>query len=227
MPAKKDNKPNTSISAPPLADKQAVAAGSVPSQWPGGFGLYKYSAEAVKKVILPLVVIYVIYAVATILIDSLTRDTIGNQLSSIVGLILALPFAITYLAGVRGKSVTVSEAFSHPLELYLKLIANQIVVTFIVIASIIALIVPFFFIAPRLALAGYFQADNPEMDPIQAIKASWNQTNGHVGKVYGIVGVNILMALLCITIIGIPVAIYLLVMYSAAFAVLYRYITKR
>jgi hypothetical protein len=65
------------------------------------------------------------------------------------------------------------------------------------------------------------------MDILDSIRASWDKTNGHVGKVYGIVGVNILMALLVITIIGIPVAIYLLVAYSAAFAYLYRYIVRK
>lgn len=61
---------------------------------------------------------------------------------------------------------------------------------------------------------------------LDAYKASWAATRGHAMKVWGIAGVNCLMLLPVITIIGIPVSLYLLFMYSAANAVLYAYPLK-
>jgi hypothetical protein len=64
------------------------------------------------------------------------------------------------------------------------------------------------------------------MSPIEAIKASWDATEGHVGKVYGILGVNILILLPIITLIGVLATVYFGFMYYAATAVLYVFLTK-
>ena len=96
----------------------------------------------------------------------------------------------------------------------------------ILVASFIALIVPFFFIAPRLVNVGYFILDK-NMGVMDALKASWNTTDKNVGKVYGIVGAYIAYSLLFITIIGIPFAIYFIVMYSASTTVYYEYTSKQ
>ncbi len=96
----------------------------------------------------------------------------------------------------------------------------------VLVASFIALIIPFFIVAPRIALSPYFLIDK-NMGPIEALKASWAITQGHAGKVWGIIGANIAFALLILTLIGIPVAIYLLFMYSAALAVLYEFLNKQ
>jgi hypothetical protein len=62
------------------------------------------------------------------------------------------------------------------------------------------------------------------MSPIEAIKASWAATEHHISKVYGIIGVNILIALISITIIGILATIYFAVMYIAAVPILYSFL---
>ena len=64
------------------------------------------------------------------------------------------------------------------------------------------------------------------MDVMDALKASWNTTEGNVGKVYGIVGVYIVFSLLFITIIGIPFALYFFVMYAASTTVYYEYTSR-
>jgi hypothetical protein len=233
MADKNTDKSNQNSSAPNIASPvkdspEHVTAGDMPADWPGAFGIYKYSRAAVGKVIVTLIVIYLInFAVGILLSGFIKNSEARNGLANVIGLITVLPYALTYLAGVRGKTLDVGAAFNQPLQHYLKVIAVQIIVGLIALVSFLALIVPFFFVFPRVILATYFQADNPDMDILDSIRASWDKTNGHVGKVYGIVGVNILMALLVITIIGIPVAIYLLVAYSAAFAYLYRYIVRK
>jgi hypothetical protein len=62
---------------------------------------------------------------------------------------------------------------------------------------------------------------------MDAYKASWAETKGYAINIWGIIAVNILFALLIVTIIGIPFSIYFLIMYSAAFAVFYLYLTDK
>lgn len=96
----------------------------------------------------------------------------------------------------------------------------------IIVASAALFIIPVFFIAPRLVLAQYFIVDK-NMGPVESIRASWNATKGNVGKVYGIFGATLVMSLLMLTIIGIPFALYFLLMYSAAYPLLYVWAMRR
>ena len=59
-----------------------------------------------------------------------------------------------------------------------------------------------------------------DLGVVEAFKASWHQSKDHVAKVYGIIGAEIVMAILCFVIIG----IYFLLMYAAANAVLYYFV---
>lgn len=212
----------------PVAAQQPTE--NVPSSWPGAFQLYRYSAQAVKRNIWLLVEIWVVYFAFRILVSLVKPNVYATLVIAI--LMLALSFAVSVLttnlliAGVRGKSLSTSEAFSGPLPmLTLKMLGLNIIVGFTLMLSLIALVIPFFFVFPRLILANYFLVDK-NMGPLEAFNASWRATKGHTGKVWGIAGASFLMALLMLTIIGIPVAIYLLLMYSAAYAVLYEMIGK-
>lgn len=74
-------------------------------------------------------------------------------------------------------------------------------------------------------LAQYFLIEG-KLGIVDSLSASWNATKGNVGKVWGIFGVSLLFGLLFLTFIGIPFAIYFIVMYQAAFAVLYMYLKQ-
>ena len=65
----------------------------------------------------------------------------------------------------------------------------------------------------------YFLIDQ-NLGAVDAVKASWNNTKGHAGKVWGITLLSIGMAILIIVLIG----VYFLLMYSAAMALLYTYV---
>ena len=93
-------------------------------------------------------------------------------------------------------------------------------------ASILLFLIPAFFVIPRLLFAPYLVIDK-NMGGVDAVQASWNMSKGHIGKVYGIIGLTLAITLLSITIIGIPFAIYFTVMYSAAFAVLYNFVINK
>lgn len=203
----------------------------VPSSWPGAFHLFRYSAQAVKRNIWLLVEIWVVYYAFYFLANIIKLNLYATLLISLVIILLAVAVSVIttgiFIAGARGKHLTASEAFSGPLPmLTVKMIGLNIITSIALMVSLLALIIPFFFVYPRLALASYFLIDK-NMGPLEAFKASWRATKGNTGKIWGILGVNFLMGLLMITIIGIPFAIYFLIMYSGAYAVLYEMIGHR
>jgi hypothetical protein len=146
-----------------------------------------------------------------------------NILSLLITVGISATLSLMIIRSAAAKILKLSDAVEESMQYFASYILAYLLRNIILFASILLLIVPFFFVFPRLLLVEYYIFDQ-KMDPIDAIKASWNDSKGHVSKVYGIIGVSILMALLIFTIIGIPVALYLLVMYSAAPAVLYMHL---
>lgn len=199
-------------------------------RWPGAFGVFKPSLRTVAfnlaAFLLTVAVSFVIQFVFTS-IDSASDSSAIAIVVQIATLVISIFFAIatTYvlLDASESKKIDFKSALQRSKAPLLPYIGLSILTGIIVIASFVALIIPFFFIAPRLILAGYYMLDQKK-GVIDSLKTSWAETRGHVGKVYGIVGVNLLMCLLFLTIIGIPVAIFLLVAYSAATVLLYKYI---
>lgn len=212
--------------SPPTAAAPAAASPlpSVPDTWPGAFGAYKYSKQAVKPNVWPLVSLWLINLVISFVVE-LALKRIGEIIALIVGSLLTAAILLVLITGVRGRHMSIGEALSEALPLWLKMIGLLILVTVSIFVSTLLLIVPLFFVLPRLVLSYYFLVDK-RMGVIEAYKASWATTKGNAVKVWGIVGAWIAMALLMITIIGIPFAIYFLLMYSAVLAVLYEFLTK-
>lgn len=206
----------------PTAPKAAVSG--APSTWPGAFGAYKYSKAAVMTNIGTLIIIWLLVAI----IDGISQKALGNA-SGLVSLLIAglatAAYVLTFVAGVRGQKLSIGDAFSKALPLWLKMTGLLIIVGLSLALSFLLFVIPFFFVLPRLSLAHYFLADK-NMGIMDAYKASWDATKGSAGKVWGIIGATILMALLMITIIGIPFSIYFLIMYSGAYAVFYEFLNK-
>lgn len=204
----------------------------LPPEWPGAFKAYKFSKQAVKFNLSTFVVWFLIEIVVSGGISVLGRGDGGASsrgLFEIVSFLIAPLFSAILtkilITSVRRQSVSTGDAFSRGLPYWLNNVILSILVGVSLLVSFLLLIVPFFFVWPRLSLATYFLVDK-DLGPVEAYKASWNATKGYVGFIYGILGAQIAMGLLCLTIIGIPFAIYFLVMYSAAHAVLYEVIIK-
>jgi hypothetical protein len=163
------------------------------------------------------------------LVETVDEDTfvylVVSLLSFVISFFLSCAMSLMIIRSVRGEKLGFSDSFEQSLPYVAGYILVNLVRSFALFVSFILLVIPFFFVLPRLLLAEYYVLDK-KLDPIEALKASWNDTRGHAGKVWGIFGVMFLMVLLCVTIIGIPVAIYLLIMFSAAPAILYAYIQK-
>lgn len=221
----KSSNDDSGTSTPAAPAKAAVAAiPSVPDNWPGAFGVYKFSKKAVQFNLGTIALLWIIDVVVGGGFDIIIKRA-GGLVSLVFGSLVTAAMTLTLLASVRGKRMEIGEAFSQAMSFWLKMIGLTLLVVITVFVSILLLIIPFFFVLPRVTLAYYYLVDK-QMGVMDAYKASWHATKGHIGKVWGIIGVTILMALLMITIIGIPFSIYFLIMYSAAIAVLYEFINK-
>jgi hypothetical protein len=208
----------------PTAPKAEAAVSGAPSAWPGAFGAYKYSKAAVMTNIWTLVGLWLIAAIVQGGGEKALGQTGGLVGFLVAGLVTA-SYVLTYLAGVRGQKLSFGEAISKAVKYWLRMLGLLIVVSLSLVVSLLLFVIPFFFVLPRLSLAHYFLVDK-DMGIMEAYKASWNATKGNAGKVWGIIAATIVMALLMITIIGIPFSIYFLIMYSGAYAVLYEHLGK-
>ncbi len=209
--------------APAPAPAQPLAP--LPETWPGAFGIYKYSRDAVRLNFVPLLVLFLI----TYLVGGLAEfklGIIGSIISILISTYTGVSIVILYIAGVQRHRLGVMETISKSAPLFLKMLGLQLLISVTILASLLLLIIPFFFVLPRLVLAEYYLIGQ-NMGIVESYKASWAATKGNVGKVWGILGASLAMGLLFITIIGIPFAIYFLIMYSAAYAVLYGFLIKQ
>jgi len=222
--------------APPMSETQPVTEQSppatptaawlpLPTSWPGAFGIYKYSKQAVKLNVWVIIGWWFLISIVVSILGH-HHGPIGQLIGDIIGVLGTAIGVHLYISGMRKQKVGFGDAFKEGIKLWPKMVLLNFLVAWTVVLSLLALIVPFFFIAPRMALANYFLVDK-NMGVLEAYKASWHATKGNVSKVYGIVGANFAMALLVVTIIGIPFAIYFLIMYSAAFAVLYELVNTQ
>lgn len=204
--------------------------GTVTKEWPGAFGVYKYSKQAILTNWRPLLAVLLLTLLASIIV----RGAGGTDphkgmylLAQLISLIVAAyaSVATTFieLKSVKRENTSLNEAFAKAGHYFLPMLGAVLLMYVLLTASIMLLVVPFFFVLPRLVLMPYFLVDN-NLGPLQALKASWNDTRGYSAKVWGIIGVTCLFALISITIIGIPFTLYFIFMYSGAQPLLYRYI---
>jgi hypothetical protein len=214
----------------PATNKKSDTLATVPDTWPGAVKLFAYSKRVVLVNTWIILGLYFSVIVVSGLLMSLfdhdsSRRAGAQVLVQLITLIFDIGIVVAILQGLRDKKITYWASLSEALPLYLNMVLLTILEFVIAVVSLALLVVPFFFVVPRLTLARYFLVDQ-KLNAIDALKASWRATEGHVGKVYGIIGLSIAMALLMFTIIGIPVALYLLFMYSASLAVLYAYVLE-
>ena len=134
-------------------------------------------------------------------------ETIGNQstgtwISSLVETIVMTGLFNYALLVMKGQANSLEfSVFKLPLATYLKYFAVEIIVGIIMVVGFCCCIVPGIFLGARLALAGVYVVDNPEVGVFDAISASWRMTNGHTGGMIGLgfifVGISILGFLCC------------------------------
>jgi len=210
--------PPNQASTPSIAPTNQ--GGAVMSEWPGAFGIYKISKNLIMKNVWLIIFLIILGFIASII------ERYGGLVVNILGLFVSfiISGASIYvtLESVKGNEAGFGAAFSKAFSKTLSLIGANLLIGLIAIISLILLIIPFFFIYPRIIFAPYYIIDK-DLSAINAIKASWNDSKGNLGKFYGIVLVNLLFALAIIVLVG----FYFLIVYYLAMTILYMYITKQ
>ena len=214
--------------------KETNTTSAAPAEWPGAFGIYKTSRDAIRYNLGTVLLLAILLMAASIALDTLLStlfgkrfaDSFGQLISYALSTYFTIALTYAYLVSARHKKIDLKAAFAAAPPLFWRMFFLNLLTIITVFAGLILLIVPGIIFGLRLALAPYYLVDQ-NLGIMEAYKASWHGTKGHLGKLWGIIGVSLLMILPAFTIIGIPVTIYLLFMYSAAGALLYLHLTKK
>lgn len=221
-----DQQPAAPQAPTPAATTQPPASlPFIPESWPGAWGLYKYSKQIVSRnwgVLLTLFIINIVLGSG----GRYSHRGVGIVLD-IVSVILSVATFKTYYSNTQGRTLTFGGALASIKPLVaIKLIANYILLAITLGIAFILLILPGILLLPRLFLAPYLVVTR-ELGPVEALRTSWDITKDNAGKSWGIIGATIAMALLAITIIGIPFSLYFLFMYGAAPVILSEFLLKQ
>jgi len=197
------------------------------STWPGAFGAFKYSQSAVMLNLATILILYIIGFLGG-MFQNFLPEALYVILYTIISVIVYVVQYKVYLASAQGRKLDIGDAFKESMDvnLILNMVGLGIVVGATLFFGFLLFIIPGLILLPRFLLAPYFLLEQKKLDFVEAYKASWNGTKGHSWKVWGLIGAGFVMILPVFTIIGIPVSIYLLFMYSAVSAVLYEYVKK-
>jgi len=116
---------------------------------------------------------------------------------ALVGFIVAIlttpGLILLELKGVYKETPSYGEAFTEGLNYLWRIIGLGVVTFFVLMLSLVLLIIPFFFVLPRVILASYYLVDR-NLGVIEALKASIADYKTYRGT-WGVIGVTLLIAL--------------------------------
>jgi hypothetical protein len=200
---------------------------------------YGRSWEVMSKNFLELLLVMVIYIVATIPIglgragaeaSGLGFGGVMLGLFSIAyGLFIAGPLsygmAYVFLKVIRGETFDIADLFECFKSNYLNIVLANLLVGAIIIAGILVFIIPGIIFACKLAFVPYLVMDK-KLEVIEAVKTSWNMTRGHALTIFlmGLLSIPIAILGLILIIVGIvPAAMWI----EGAFAAIYHSVDKK
>jgi hypothetical protein len=202
-------------------------------EWQGAFAAFSTALKRMGENTDFLVLFLGLYAVASI-ISGLVQDNKSSYshnymgVEDVVTFVFILALMNYELTVASNKKKTISELLQFNLFKFLSLIAAYILVGAVVGISFLLLIVPVVWAVGWFALSAYAVVDQHK-GPIEAMKESKRISKDHKGKVWGLVGVYILILipasiLAAIPYVG-PVATGFAMVWSiCAFASLYRWL---
>ena len=201
--------------------------------------VYSFGWDRFKKFFLDLFLVTIIVGVVFIplgMMESLDgRETAGFVLLNIFGLaywlLLYDPIdygsAFVFLKAVRDEKFEVKDIFSafESVDRYLNVVLAELLKSAIILIGLVMLIVPGIIFACKLAFVKYLVLDK-KMDPVAAVKESWNMTTGYAGTIFlmGLLAIPIGIVGLIMCGVGIIPAIMWI---RCAFASMYYAVSKK
>lgn len=177
-----------------MTNKKETATVPVIILAPAAGSAYSFGWNRMKKYFLDLFLITIIVGVVMMplgMIQSLDgQETPGGVLLRIFSLaywlLLFAPIdygsAFVFLKTVRDEKFEVKDMFLA-FENYLNVVLAKLLVTAIVVLGFMMLIVPGIIFACKLAFVKYLVLDK-NMEPVEAVKKSWEMTRGYAGDIF-------------------------------------------
>ena len=177
-----------------MTNKKDTATASVIILSPAAGSAYSFGWNRMKKYFLDLFLITIIVGVVMMplgMIQSLDgHETPGGVLLRIFSLaywlLLFAPIdygsAFVFLKTVRDEKFEVKDMFLA-FENYLNVVLAKLLVTAIVVLGFMMLIVPGIIFACKLSFVKYLVLDK-NMEPVEAVKKSWEMTRGSAGDIF-------------------------------------------
>lgn len=199
---------------------------------------YGLSWEIMKTNFLELLLVMVIYIVATIPagIGRIGTEAAGmgaggiliGLFSLVYGLFVVGPLsygmAYIFLKVIRGEKFNVADMFDCFKSNYLNILLANILTGAIIIAGIIVFVIPGIIFACKLAFVPYLVMDK-KLEVIEAVKTSWNMTRGHTWTIFlmGLLAIPIAILGLIMLFVGVvPASMWI----EGAFAAIYHSVDK-
>jgi hypothetical protein len=222
---------------PAAVDAPAPKSKSAVGSWPGVFNVFGEVFEQAKKNPEPAYVFIGVYAVLALLsfvtggyaspFDTNSQDG-GFEALAFLIFLLALP--VYALALADRKVIDTSEFMRFDLGRYLTVFGIMLLTVLLVVIAAIPLLIPLIWVIPWLSLGSYIAVDR-KLGVIESLKESKRLTQDHKGKVWGLIGVTILLTIAAgllsfIPVVGAAASAAITVLSAGSFAVLYRWLQK-
>jgi len=176
--------------------------------WPDAFYVFGQIFQRVRENPGPAILFVVIYTILAALSVQTIKESSPLALQifgyeSLATLVFLLALPIYGLALADNKKITLQHFLRFNIRTYLSLLAVGLLTVLIVSVSLLALIVPVIW-AIGWFFAGTYAAVDKRLGPIEALKESKRISAPHIGKVWGIVGVSILLSVVCLVLQALP-----------------------
>lgn len=203
------------------------------NEWQGAFAALNNVYKQISKNPAPalfFVAVYTVISITSLVIQGKTSYTDKGYVAygDMIMLLFLLPLTVYGLAVADRKEMTVSEFMQLDIKKIFYLILVSILLGLILVGSFLLLIVPIIWTLAWFIMAVYPVVDKG-MDPAQALKESKRLSKDHKKKVWGVVGVSILIEvgaaiLTTVPYIGVAAAAFASVLTTALLAELYRWL---
>lgn len=221
--------------APAASPQPTPAAVASSNEWGGGWKALKAAFEGVRQNPAP----FLVYAGITVALDLVAIAMSGNNdqsqkdsrnLLQLIDLLFLVYLALYQLGIADGRKISVKGCFSFRPKQWLYSIIALIIFGLSIAVSAIGLFIPIIWFIPWFLFAYYVIVDQ-DMGPIAALKESKRLAKDHKSKVWGLIGITILVMiplilLLLIPFVGLVVSPLLGVVSGGATAILYRWLQK-
>jgi hypothetical protein len=208
-----------------------------PSTWPGAFKQIKPAFDGLRLNLVPAS----IYAVVQGVVQYFSSHRNGSSynlengvqsigpLASLVVLLLIPAGVVLQLRSADHQKVELNEWLQLSARKFFPVVAYFILSGIVIVVGLVLLIVPGLIALTRLSMGQYLIVDK-SVGPIEAMKQSWNLTKGHAGKIWGAIGVAIVVGLVVsilvswIPLVGVIITSAASLLIGVVFAMLYRWI---